>query len=148
LTTVEPNGETTWSGDKCGARDTVVRVYAAALTDTKWHVYIGAKWQGGRADRACGGGPVECNSREAAELLLTTTVLELATGKFTGPLSSRLPRVFHGRKLVERPDQHAKGGKAGTVVSKVTDEATAAMVAALKAAEAENAPKPADKAKA
>jgi hypothetical protein len=145
LTTVEPDGSATWTGKACGKADTVVRVYAAALSESKYHVVIGCKWQGGRADRAVAA--VECGSREAAETLLTATLLELAAGKNTGVLSRALPRVFHGRKLVERPDQHRSGGRKATAVATLTDDATAAMQAAIKAAETADA-KPADKAKA
>jgi len=144
LTTVEPDGSATWTGKNCGERDTVVRVYAAALTDSKYHVLIGAKHKGGRADRGIGGA-IECATREAAELLITATVLELAAGKYTGPLTSRLPRAFHGKRCVERPDQHRAGGRKAAAVTTVTDDATSAMLAAIKAAEAAES-KPADKA--
>jgi hypothetical protein len=146
LTTLESDGSATWTGKSCGERDTVVRVYATAVTDTSFKVYIGHKVRGGRADRGTDK-PVECSTVEAAELLITSTVFELSQGVYTGELTKRLPRAFHGRKFVERPDQVRGSRKGATVVTKVTDEATDAMRAMLAAAEAAEASKPADKPK-
>jgi hypothetical protein len=146
LTTVETDGSYTWTGKACGARDTVVRVYAACKSETEWLVYIGAKWQGSRADRHHGG-PVLCKSQQEAETLIAGTVYAMSQGMYPAPLASRLPRVFHGRKLVERPDQIKAARKAGNVVTKVTDEAHDAMAAMLAKAEADAANVPADKPK-
>jgi len=144
LTTVEPDGSATWTGKNCGVRDTVIRVYAACKADDAWHVYIGAKWRGSRAERGIGGA-VACTSQEAAELLITATVFELSQGKYTGPLTSRLPRAFHGMRCVERIDQVRGTRKASNAVTPVTDAAADAMRAMLAAAEA--ADKPSDKPK-
>jgi hypothetical protein len=143
LTTVEPDGSPTWTGKACGNRDTVVRVYATAVTENTFKVTIGAKLRGGRADRALA--VVECASVESAELVLTSTVYALSQGIYNAnTLTSALPRAFHGFKLCERPDQQRSAGRAVATVTKVTDAATDAMRAMLAAAEAADS-KPADK---
>jgi hypothetical protein len=147
LTPIHTDGSPLWTGKACGERDSVVRVYATAVTENTFKVYIGHKVRGGRADRGTDK-PVECASVEAAETLLTATVFELSQGVYTGELTKRLPRAFHGMKFCERPDQTRGARKGAVVTSKVTDEATAAMRAMLAAAEAAEAAKPADKPKA
>lgn len=144
LTSIEPDGSPTWTGKNCGSRDSVVRVYATAVTENTFKVFIGAKVRGSRADRGIGGA-IECASVADAETLITATVYALSQGIYTGPLASRLPRAFHGMRFCERPDQVRGSRKASAVVTKVTDEAADAMRAMLEAAEAADS-KPADKA--
>jgi len=144
LTPLDKDGAPSWrNADDIGSptRDAVVRVFASAETEDSFSVMLGVKCHGGNADRKAA--RVTGLSREQADTLLTATVLDLANGRFAGPLSQHIPNVRTMRvKYVERPDQQSTGRKSGTVVA-VADDAMSAMLQAIKAAEA--ADKPADK---